>query len=196
MIKLSAFSRTATVTAALTLAPALAHAHPGHDAMSFTSGLAHPVLGLDHLLAMVAVGLWAVQLGGRAQWLVPGAFVAAMTVGGTLGMSQVPLPFVEQGILASIFVLGLLIAMAARLGLGASITLVSLFALFHGHAHGAEAPANASAVIYGLGFALATAALHASGILVGLGIREASKTAWIRAAGVAVIAVGLLTVLG
>ncbi len=196
MIKLPAFSRTAAITVALTLPPALAQAHPGHEASSFSSGLAHPLLGLDHLIAMVAVGLWSVQLGGRTLWLLPGAFVAAMTAGGMLGMSGTPLPFVEQGILASIFVLGLLIAMAARLGLGASIALVSLIAVFHGHAHGAEAPVNASGLTYALGFALSTAALHASGVLAGLGLREAAQTAWIRAAGVAVIAVGLVTVLG
>ena len=196
MIKLTAFSRTAAITAALTLAPALVHANPGTGAMSFSSGLAHPVLGLDHLLSIVAVGLWSVQLGGRAIWLVPGAFVAAMTAGGMLGMSGMTLPFVEQGILASIFVLGLLIAMATRLGLGASVALVSLFAVFHGHAHGTEAPLNASAVTYGLGFALSTAALHLCGVLTGLGLRESAQAAWIRAAGVAVIAVGLVTVLG
>lgn len=195
MIKPTVFSRTAALTAALTLAPALVHAHPGHETTSFFSGLVHPVLGLDHLLAIVAVGLWSVQLGGRALWLVPGAFVAAMATGGMLGMSGFSLPFVEQGILASIFVLGLLIAMATRLGLGASVALVSLFAVFHGHAHGAEAPANASALTYGLGFALSTAALHLCGVLTGLGLRESAQAAWIRAAGVAVIAVGLVTAL-
>jgi urease accessory protein len=196
MIKQPAFSRTAAITAALMLVPALAHANPGYGPMSFTSGLAHPVHGLDHLLAMLAVGLWSVQLGGRALWLVPGAFVATMTLGGMLGMSGVTLPFVEQGILASIFILGLLIMMATRLGLGASVALVSIFAVFHGHAHGAEAPENAGALAYGVGFALATAALHACGILGGLGLREAAQTAWIRAAGAAVIAAGLINALG
>ncbi|MHA3773599.1 HupE/UreJ family protein [Verrucomicrobiota bacterium sgz303538] len=196
MTKLNAPSRTAALAAVLTLAPALAHAHPGHDAMSFSSGLAHPLHGLDHLLAMVAVGLWAVQLGGRAVWLVPGAFVAAMTVGSALGMSGMPLPFVEQGILGSVFILGLLIAMASRLGLGASVALVSLFAVFHGHAHGAEAPANAAALTYGLGFAFSTAALHGCGILAGLGLRDLAQASWIRLAGVAVIAVGLVSILG
>lgn len=195
MIKLNSFSRKAALAAALTLVPAFAHANPGNGVTSFTSGLAHPVLGLDHLLVMLAVGLWSVQLGGRALWLVPGAFVAAMSVGGMLGISGVALPFVEQGILASIFVLGLLIAMAARLGLGTGVALVSLFAIFHGHAHGAEAPANATGIVYGLGFALSTAALHLCGVLGGLGLKEIAQTAWIRAAGVAVIAAGLFTAL-
>jgi len=198
MTKLTAFSRTAALTAALTLAPALAHAHPGHpghDGLSFAAGFAHPFSGLDHLLVMVAVGLWAVQLGGRAMWLVPGAFLSAMTVGSVLGMSGMSLPFIEQGIAASIFIFGALIAMAARFSVGQSAALVALFALFHGFAHGAEAPASSSGFSYVAGFAIATAALHAFGVFGGLGLRTVAAASWIRAAGAAVIVSGLLLAL-
>src|SRR3954453_14397289 len=112
---------TALFAAALAFAPALAQAPPGHaPGAGFTHGFAHPMMGLDHLLAMLAVGLWSAQLGGRATWLVPAAFVSVMTFGGALGMRGVHLPLVEQGIIASVFVLGLLIAAAARLPLAAS----------------------------------------------------------------------------
>lgn len=195
MNKPTFFSRSAIVTTALVLAPALANAHPGHDATTFSSGIAHPLNGFDHLLAMVAVGIWAVQQGGRALWAIPGAFVGSMVLGGALGMSGMPVPFIEQGILASIFVLGVLIAAAARFSVAQSAALVGLFALFHGFAHGAEAPASGSGFAYVGGFALATALLHLCGIGGGLAIRELAQSAWIRVAGVAVIAAGAFVAL-
>jgi urease accessory protein len=140
------------------------------------------MMGLDHLLAMVAVGLWAAQLGGRAAWLIPAAFVSVMTAGAGLGMSGVHLPLVEQGIIASVVVLGLLIATAARLPLVASAGLVGVFALFHGVAHGTEMPASASGFAYAAGFALATATLHAIGLLAA----KATRVQWVRIAGAAI----------
>ena len=139
--KLSKFTPLATLS--LVFAPMLAHAHPGHDASGFSAGVAHPVHGLDHILAMVAVGLWAAQLGGRAKWLVPASFISVMAIGGALGMAGMPLPFAEQGIFASVLILGVLIAAAVRLPLAASMAIVGLFALCHGHAHGLEMPTTA-----------------------------------------------------
>jgi urease accessory protein len=143
--------------------PALAHTGIDH-AFSFASGLKHPLGGLDHLLAMVAVGLWASLNGGRALWAWPVAFVGVMVLGGLAGMAGVPLPMVEPGILASVIVLGLLVLAAARLPVWAGAALVAVFAVLHGHAHGAELPAEGAAVSYFAGFALATAALHALGL--------------------------------
>jgi urease accessory protein len=142
-----------------------AEAHTGHEhAFSFVAGLAHPWSGLDHMLAMVAVGLWAGLNGGRALWAWPAAFVGMMTVGGVLGIAGVPMPMVESGILASVIVLGLLVLAAARLPLAIGAALVAAFALLHGHAHGAELPTEAAAVSYAAGFALATALLHGAGL--------------------------------
>jgi len=166
------------------------HAHPGHNVAGFAPGLAHPFSGLDHILAMIAVGLWAAQIGGRARWAVPATFVGAMTLGGLLGMAGIPVPFVEQGVLVSVFLLGLLIAFAVRLPLAATAPLVGAFALCHGYAHGAEAPQNASAFIYALGFVVATASLHAIGIGFGLMIQRLCSPSLVRASGVAVIALG------
>ena len=193
MTKPTFLSRTALLTAALTLAPLLVQAHPGHDGhdVGFSAGLVHPLNGVDHLLAMVAVGLWAVQLGGRALWAVPGAFIAAMSLGGILGMNGINLAFAEHGIMASIFVLGALIAMAARLSMAQSSVLVALFALFHGFAHAAEAPVAANGTQYVIGFAIATAVLHAFGVLSGSALKAAAQSRYMRIAGMAVIAGGV-----
>ena len=183
---------------ALCLVPALAHAHPGHgaEAGGIGWGLVHPFTGLDHILAMVAVGLWAVQLGKRALWLLPAAFVSAMTVGAALGMGGVPLPFVEPAILASVIGLGALIAFGVRLPLGASAATVALAALFHGQAHGSEMPVNASGLLTAIGFVIATAALHGIGIVGGLTLQRTAKHRAIRAAGVAIFSAAVLIGLG
>lgn len=153
------------------LIPTVASAHTGMgDPSGFWHGLGHPIGGLDHILAMVAVGLWAAQMGGKALWLVPGAFVATMTGSSVLGHFGLPLPGVEQGILASDFILGLLLLFAARLPLGVSIGIVSILAIFHGYAHGAEMPDTALGLTYGIGFITSTAGLHLAGIGIGLGI--------------------------
>lgn len=150
--------------------PMLAQAHPGHigHGNGLSNGLLHPFSGVDHLCAMLGVGLWAAQRGGRALWVVPLAFVSMMALGGVLGAQGLTMPWAEQGIAASIFVIGLFIAAAARLPLFASAIIVGSFALFHGFAHGAEMPPGANGLTYGFGFFLATVALHLCGI--GLGI--------------------------
>ncbi len=153
------------------LIPSVASAHTGvGDANGFLHGLEHPISGMDHILAMVAVGLWAAQMGGSALWLVPGAFVLAMAGSSVAGHFGLPLPGVEQGILASDFVLGLLILFAARLPLAVSMGIVGALAIFHGYAHGAEMPATALGLNYGAGFILSTAVLHLLGIGMGLAI--------------------------
>lgn len=152
----------------LTTAPAFAHLNPEEHG-SFMAGFSHPLFGLDHILVMVAVGLWAAQIGGRALWGVPAAFVATMAVGFGLALSGVDLPFVEPAILASVVALGLLVAMAVKLDTVASAAVVAVFALFHGHAHGGEL-GSAGAMQFGIGFVAATALLHIAGIGLGLGI--------------------------
>lgn len=149
-------------------APAFAHLNPGEHG-SFLAGFSHPLFGLDHILAMVAVGLWAAMLGGRAVWIVPSAFVGTMVAGFGLAMAGVGLPFVEPVILASVVVLGLVVAAAIRLPATAGAVLVGAFALFHGHAHGGEL-GSATASSYLIGFAAATALLHAVGIGLGLAL--------------------------
>jgi urease accessory protein len=148
------------------------HAHPGHHTISlhggFLIGFLHPLGGLDHLLAMIAVGLWAAQLGGRALWAVPASFLAAMLLGGFLGFGTSGIPLMEQGIAASVVLLGLLIALAIRPPLVIPILLVAFFALFHGVAHGAELPPSTGAATYSAGFLLATATLHAAGLMLGV----------------------------
>lgn len=153
--------------------PALAHdAHHAHDAgasgAGFVSGLAHPVSGLDHIAAMVAVGVWGAQLGRPALWLLPVMFPIVMALGGFLGLIGVPLPGVEIGIAASAIVLGAMVAAAVRPPLWTGVLLVSAFAIFHGHAHGTELPEDQSGLLYSIGFVLSTGLLHAAGIGLGL----------------------------
>ena len=147
----------------LTGVGAQAHILP-NDVHGFGSGFAHPLHGLDHILVMVAVGLWSAQLGGRARWLVPASFVGVMMLGGALAMAGLRVPFTETGILLSVLVMGILIAVAARFPLSASMTIVGIFAFFHGHSHGMEMPANAIGYAYGAGFILATVVLQAVGM--------------------------------
>jgi urease accessory protein len=179
----------------LLASPDAAEAHTGLEhAVSFAAGFKHPWTGLDHMLAMLAVGLWAGLNGGRAVWLWPMAFVGVMVAGGALGMAGVSLPMVEPGILASVIVLGLLVLSAARLPLAFGAVLVAAFALLHGHAHGAELPAAASAVTYAAGFALATALLHGIGLgVTSLAGGEAGKVL-VRGAGALVAAAGIALV--
>ena len=160
--------RSIALLAAL-CAPTLAQAHVGVGATSgLAAGAAHPLGGLDHLLAMVAVGLLGALLGGRAAWLVPASFLGMMAVGGAVGAAGLALPFVEAGIALSVVVLGLAVALGASLPLAAACALAGAFAVFHGHAHGAEMPETASGLAYGLGFLAATALLHLAGVGFGL----------------------------
>ena len=180
------------VTTALTLVPVLAQAHPGHNGTGFAHGFVHPLSGVDHLLAMFAVGLWAAQLGGRALWAIPGAFLSVMILGGALGMAHFQVPFIEQGILLSVLILGVLIAAAVRLPLAVGAAIVGLFALCHGIAHGAEMPENAAGLSYGAGFVLTTALLHASGIAAGLMTKSIASRQWMRFAGAAIAMGGVM----
>lgn len=146
--------------------PALAHLDPVEHG-SFMAGFSHPLFGTDHILAMVAVGLWAALLSGRALWLVPLAFVGTMLAGFVAAMAGAPLPFVEPVILASVVVIGLLAAIALNVPTGAAMAMVGFFAFFHGHAHGGEI-GEAGAYAYAAGFAIATGLLHAAGVAAGL----------------------------
>ncbi|NJM66428.1 MAG: HupE/UreJ family protein [Acaryochloris sp. RU_4_1] len=148
--------------------PMSAQAHSEGHSAGFMHGFTHPLGGLDHLAAMVAVGLWATQMGRRAIWAVPLTFVLVMVLGGFLGTAGLAIPFVEQGIAYSVLVLGVLIAAMIRVPIAVSASIVGLFAIFHGYAHGAEMPPTASGVAYGLGFAVATALIHLNGIGLGL----------------------------
>lgn len=191
--------RRAGLALALVLPPSAAFAHPGHfDATGLAYGFAHPVTGLDHVLAMVMVGVLAWQLGGRALWLLPATFVAAMALGGVLGVAGAAIPFVETGIALSVVVLGAVVALGMRAKLAATIGLVGLFAVFHGHAHGVEMPGDAGGLAYGLGFVLGTAFLHLAGIAAGFLIgrlADRNGAAVTRAAGavVGVTGIGILT---
>jgi urease accessory protein len=179
----------------LTLAPTLAHAHPGHaghDAGGIGWGLLHPFTGLDHLLAMVAVGLWAVQIGGRALWALPAAFLGAMVAGGALGLAGVQMPLVEPMILGSVLALGALLAFAVRLPLSVSAAIVALGAFFHGQAHGLEMTAGANGWLTALGVVLATAFLHAAGVAAGLGLQSLARQRALRFAGATIFAAALL----
>lgn len=149
------------------LLPAPALAHVGHIGdQVFMAGIAHPLSGLDHVMAMVAVGLWAASLGGRAIWALPIAFVMAMGFGGMAGALGLPLPGVEPGILASILVLGGAVSFALKASLAQASVLVAVFGLFHGYAHGAEGPSG-GLLLYAAGFILSSLALHLLGLLAG-----------------------------
>ena len=188
------------LAALATLVPAAASAHAGSSsAMGFAHGFAHPVGGIDHVLAMVAVGVFAANLGGRAIWAVPLAFMGFMLVGGSHGMAGVPLPFVEVGITLSIVALGLAVAIRLEWPVAAAMALVGAFAVFHGHAHGTEMPLGTSGAQYALGFVLATGLLHLAGIGIGFGTARAGARFSRRiteAGGAALACVGLLVLGG
>ncbi len=178
------------------LAAGTALAHPGHPdatmtaSMSFAAGFSHPFSGIDHLLAMLAVGLWAAQNKRSAMWVLPLAFPLAMVAGALLAFAGLQIPAAETGIAASVAVLGLLIAFAVRLPLWSSTLVVSLFAMFHGYAHGSELPHGSSAAMYGMGFVLATAILHAAGLGIGLVAGKQMADRVVRFGGFGIAAVG------
>lgn len=149
---------------------ALAHSEAGAVAGGFTTGFLHPLQGWDHVVAMVAVGLWGAFLGQPAIWLLPVVFPLVMALGGVLGVAGVPLPGVEVGIALSAIVLGGMVAAAARLPLAWAAVIVGAFAIFHGHAHGTELPGAVSPQAYSLGFVVATGLLHVAGIAFGGGL--------------------------
>lgn len=188
------------IAAAALLAPTAAFAHPGHmEAVGFAAGLAHPVGGLDHVLAMVMVGVLASQLGGRAAWLVPATFVAVMAAAFGLGVAGIGVPFVEAGIALSVVALGAAVAFGLKAPVAAAMALVGLFAVFHGHAHGAEMPEGSGAAAYAAGFILATALLHAAGLGFGalIGRLERLGGSWlVRGAGAAASVAGVALLVG
>lgn len=155
---------------AIALFPGLAFAHESTGS-GFTAGLSHPVLGFDHLLAMLSVGILSAQMGGRSLWLVPAAFVVVMLVGGLLGMNGIPLFSVETGISLSVLALGLALTVEKKLGAIMAMIFVGFFAVFHGYAHGAEMPNLANPTHYALGFIIGTASIHMAGVIIG----EAAK---------------------
>jgi urease accessory protein len=175
---------------ALAALPALAHVQQG-QAAGFLTGLAHPVSGLDHVLAMVAVGLWGAQLGAPALWLLPVTFPLVMAFGGFLGLLGIPLPGVEAGIALSALALGLAVAISWRPPLTVAALLVGVFAVFHGHAHGTELPAGQSGLTYSIGFVIATGLLHLTGIGIGAIHRWPAGRIVLRLLGAGVAAGGL-----
>jgi urease accessory protein len=183
------------LSCALLLVPSLAFAHPGHDESGFTAGLAHPLGGLDHLLAMFAVGLWAAQQQGAARWLLPLTFVASMLLGGVLGFDGLAVPYLESAIASSVLAFGLLVAMAARPPVIMAVAATALFALAHGIAHGLELPGMASPWSYALGFIAATSVLHACGYTLVRGMPRAAG--WVvRVLGVAAAMAGVGLLVG
>jgi len=171
----------------------LAFAHTGEGAVGgFISGLFHPVLGLDHVIAMVAVGLWGAFLGMPAIWLLPVVFPLVMAFGGILGILGVPVPAVEIGIAVSAIALGALVAFAARPPIWIAAIIVGIFAIFHGHAHGTELPEAANALAYSLGFVLATGILHATGIAFGLLTKWPAGRVAVRSGGVIISILGCM----
>jgi urease accessory protein len=156
----------------LTTLPTLAHVGTS-DTLHFASGFTHPLRGLDHVLAMVAVGLYAYQLGGRNLWRVPAAFVVTMLAGGALGYARLPLPYVEQGIGLSVVVISIAIGLGVKIPSSVAMALVAAFAVFHGHSHGTEGmAADASFASYAIGFALSTLVLHGAGLALGFVLRR------------------------
>ena len=186
--------RSFFLAAALTVAamPAMAHTGIGTGS-SMASGFTHPIGGLDHILAMVAVGILAAQQGGKSLWLIPASFVAMMVFGGALGLNGVAVPMVELGIVGSIIVLGAVIALGRQFPPAAAMVLVGFLAIFHGHAHGTEMPMDASGLAYGLGFVVATALLHGAGVGASLLARKLDKDITpiaLRASGSAIAVMG------
>ena len=187
---LQAAARWIAVLLPMLLWAQIGFAHPqAGEAKGFLTGFRHPISGLDHVLAMVAVGLWGAQLGSPAIWLLPVAFPMVMAFGGMLGLMGVPLPGVEYGIAASAILLGAAVMFEIRPPLALAAILVGFFAIFHGHAHGTELPPGQSGLLYSIGFVIATGCLHA----VGIGIGAVHRWLWgqrlLRFAG-AIVAMG------
>ena len=183
--------RKMSAVALVLLIPSVASAHPQEGGIGgFASGFLHPLTGLDHIVDMVAVGLWGAYLGAPAMWLLPVIFPMVMAFGGALGILGVPLPGTETGIALSGVLLGLAVAFAARPPLWIAGVIVGVFAIFHGHAHGTELPNAANAFTYAVGFVIATGLLHLSGIALGLLTRWPWGTAVVRVGGGAIACIG------
>lgn len=197
MSRLSRWALSLCFALPLALIAAQASAHTGEGINSgFASGFWHPILGWDHVVAMVAVGMWGAFLGTPAIWILPVVFPLVMAVGGALGVLGVPIPAVETGIALSGVVLGLLIAFAVRAPLWVAGVIVGVFAIFHGHAHGTELPDAANPFAYGIGFVIGTGLLHLGGIALGLLVGSAAGRIVVRAAGALIAAVGAAFLFG
>jgi len=194
-MKQSYYNRTALtfwISTVTVLWPLYAWAHVGSgEAGGFLTGLQHPVSGLDHVVAMIAVGLWGAQLGNPALWVLPVLFPMMMAGGGMLGLMGIPLPGVEIGIAISAIVLGTMVFAEARLNIQLAMVIVAFFAIFHGHAHGTELPAGQSGLLYSIGFVAATGCLHGVGITIGLIHRWQAGRLALRGAGSLVCAAGI-----
>jgi urease accessory protein len=172
----------------LLMLPTSLFAHTSHGTFGFTSGFTHPVLGLDHLLAMLSVGMLSAQMGGRAIWTIPATFVGFVLIGGILGMIGVPFFSVEIGIAVSVLALGLAIAADKKIPVLLTMAGVGFFALFHGHAHGEEMPSSAQPFLYALGFILGTTLIHLAGVAIGWTATRIPRTTKILRFGGALIA--------
>jgi len=172
-----------------------AHEGAAGAAGGFMSGFMHPILGWDHVVAMVAVGLWGAFLGSPAIWILPVVFPLVMAFGGALGVMGVPIPAVETGIAVSAIVLGLMVALATRPPIWVAAVIVGVFAIFHGHAHGTELPNAVNPLAYSLGFVISTGLLHLAGIAFGLLVRWPAGKVAVRAGGgiISVAGLGFLT---
>jgi urease accessory protein len=180
------------VFAAVLLSAQTGFAHPQKgEAVGFLTGFRHPISGLDHVLAMVAVGLWGAQLGAPAIWILPVAFPMVMAIGGMLGLMGVPLPGIEYGIALSAMLLGAAVMLEIRPPIAVAAALVGFFAIFHGHAHGTELPPGQNALLYSMGFVVATGCLHALGIGAGTVHRWTWGQKLLRVAGALVAAGGV-----
>ena len=190
--------RTLLPVIGLLLLADVVHAHPQHGvnhATGLAAGLAHPLLGIDHLLAMLAVGLLSAQLAGRAVWVLPASFVLAMIAGGAAGMSGWEPGVVEVGIAVSVALLGAAVAAGRHFPLVATTAAIALFGLVHGAAHGAEMPALSTPALYAVGFVAATIALHVFGVVLGrLALRTSTGALGLRLSGAAIGVVGLLLI--
>jgi urease accessory protein len=187
---LSPEGRLLALALLLVATPVWAHEQTG-QAAGFVTGLKHPISGLDHVLAMISVGLWGAQLGAPAVWLLPVVFPMVMAFGGFLGLLGVPLPGTEIGIAVSALLLGLAVALEAKPPLWVAAGLVGFFGVFHGYAHGTELPAGENALLYSVGFVLATGGLHAVGIAIGVAHRWRAGRVALRAAGAVVALAGV-----
>jgi urease accessory protein len=174
------------------LAPAISLAHAPGGEGGFMAGLNHPVLGFDHFLAMLSVGILSARIGGRAIWIVPATFVAVMALGALIGAQSISLPGVEYGIALSVLILGFTLAMEKKLPTVLAMTGVGFFAIFHGHAHGTEMPSIVQPIIYASGFLLGTAAIHLAGVIIGIfSGKTARGAAILRYIGASIAGIGV-----
>lgn len=172
------------------LLPTLAWAHPGHGGSGFATGVAHPFSGLDHIVGMLAVGIWAARNNGLKRWIIPAAFLGGMLAGGMLGLDGYLPSFIESAVAASVLASALLVSLAVRLPLPAQVATAAFFALWHGIAHGAELPAMTSPLSYACGFIAATASLLGIGLMLGNLLRKNDRDRWL-GSGMAALAASL-----